>query len=100
MLPKVLKGNPAHLTICVSLWGFQLKVPEEQLARDVMEAASLADDAEGKLAAFEGLRHAATMKNRDEIRSLQKKKWGRSPSELRINRLGEGRPSYMTILLG
>ena len=25
---------------------------------------------------------------------------GRSPSELRINRLGEGRPSYMTILLG
>lgn len=72
--PEVLKGNPAHLTICVSLWGFQLKVSEEQLARDVMEAASLADDAEGKLAAFEGLTHAATMKNRDEIRSLQRKK--------------------------
>ena len=66
------EGQYCALTICVSLWGFQLKVSEEQLARDVMEAASLADDAEGKLAAFEGLRHAATMKNGDEIRSLQR----------------------------
>ena len=72
--PEVLKGNPAHLTVSVSLWGFQLKVPEEQLARDVMEAAELARDSEDKLAAYESLTHAATLKNRDDIRALQRKK--------------------------
>lgn len=72
--PEVLKGNPAHLTVSVSLWGFQLKVPEEQLAHDVMEAVDLGDDATTSLAAFEGLTHAATLKNRDEIRALFRKK--------------------------
>ncbi|MFY9573241.1 MAG: hypothetical protein WAV20_17725, partial [Blastocatellia bacterium] len=72
--PEVLKGNPAHLTVSVSLWGFQLKVPEEQLAHDVMEAVDLGDDATTSLAAFERLTHAVTLKKRDEIRALLRKK--------------------------
>lgn len=72
--PEVLKGNPAHLTVSVSLWGFQLKVPEEQLAHDVMEAVDLGENAKTGLAAFESLTHTATLKNREEIRALFRKK--------------------------
>ena len=72
--PEVLKGNPAHLTVSVSLWGFQLRVPEEQLAHDVMEAIDLGAEAKTSLAAYGGLTHAPTLKNREEIRALFRKK--------------------------
>ncbi len=29
--PSVLKGNPAHLTVTISLWGLQFKFPEDEL---------------------------------------------------------------------
>jgi hypothetical protein len=71
---EVLKGNPAHLTISISLWGFQLKIPEEHLARNVIEAVELANDAEEKLVVYKNLSHIATMKSRDEIGALERRK--------------------------
>jgi hypothetical protein len=41
VLRSVLKGNPAHLTVSISLWGLQYKIPEEELSQDIMEAAAL-----------------------------------------------------------
>ena len=33
--PSVIKGNPSHLTVHISLWGLQFLFPEDLLAKDV-----------------------------------------------------------------
>ena len=79
---EVLKGNPPHLTVCISLWGFQLKIPEEQLARDVIEAVELAANAEEKVKDFENAKHAQIVENACEIRGLLRKKFFASRAAL------------------
>lgn len=34
----VLKGNPAHATVCISLWGLKFQFPEDELAKDLVSA--------------------------------------------------------------
>jgi hypothetical protein len=71
---EVLKGNPAHLTVCISLWGLQFRIPEEELAKDVMEAADLAADAQGRLSRFENSHQVELLRNRDTIGTLLRQK--------------------------
>ena len=44
---NVLKGAPAHATICLSPWGLQTEFPEMHLARDLALSYNDALDAEG-----------------------------------------------------
>lgn len=46
--PSVLKGAPAHATICLSPWGFQTEYPEMHLARDLALAYNDALDTHGE----------------------------------------------------
>lgn len=71
---KVLQGNPAHLTICISLWGLQFKFPEDELAKDIINGLRLGSEAKTKLNKFERLSQPQIEKNRDEINSLMRKK--------------------------
>jgi hypothetical protein len=71
---EVLRGNPAHLTVSISLWGLQFKIPEEELAKDVMEAVDLAATAQQQLRQFESSAQAELLRNRVKIGSLIRQK--------------------------
>jgi len=68
--PKVLKGNPSHLTVSISLWGLQFKIPEDLLAKDVVEAVKIASTAKSKLRAFKNSSHSEIHEKRNEIQDL------------------------------
>jgi len=67
--PDVLHGSPAHLTVSISLWGFQLRFPEDDLAKDVREAIRLAVRAKAGLAAYENQPHAELRRDRAQLQS-------------------------------
>lgn len=71
---EVLRGNPAHLTVSISLWGLQFKIPEEELARDIMEAAELGANAQKQLKQFETSSHVELLRNRSIVGSLLRQK--------------------------
>jgi hypothetical protein len=71
---QVLRGNPAHLTVSISLWGLQFRIPEEELAKDITEAVDLGAHAQGQLKHFEGSTQAELLRNRTAIGSLFRKK--------------------------
>lgn len=70
----VLKGDPAHLTVSISLWGLQFRIPEADLAKDIMEAVDLAANAQEQLRQFEASPHAELLRNQTKIASLVRKK--------------------------
>ena len=39
--PSVLKGNPSHLTVVISLWGLQFLFPEDLLTKDIIFSLNL-----------------------------------------------------------
>lgn len=67
---EVLRGNPAHLTVSISLWGLQFKIPEDELAKDILKAVELTANVETHLKQFEGSSHTELQRNRDSIGSL------------------------------
>jgi hypothetical protein len=71
---EVLRGNPAHLTVSVSLWGLQFRVPEEELAKDIMEAAQLTESVQEQLRQYESGPHGELLRNRAKIGSLLRQK--------------------------
>jgi hypothetical protein len=71
---EILKGNPAHLTVSISLWGLQFKIPEEELAKDITEAADLAAAAQEQLRQFEGNSQLKLLEDRVKIGSLVRQK--------------------------
>jgi hypothetical protein len=71
---EVLRGNPVHLTVSVSLWGLQFRIPEEELAKDIMEANELGAHAQEQLEHFESGSHAELLRNRGTIGSLFRQK--------------------------
>lgn len=71
---EVLRGNPTHLTVCVSLWGLQFRIPEEDLAKDIMEAVGLAARAERQLVQFQTAPQAELLRNRETIGSWVRQK--------------------------
>lgn len=66
---QVLRGQPRHATVSISLWGLQFKYPESMLAGDIAEALALLTQAEKILKPYEGKPHQSVMGNREEISS-------------------------------
>jgi len=71
---EVLKGNPAHLTVSVSLWGLQFRLPEDELTNDIIEAADLGANAQERLRCFESSTQTELLRNRAKIGSLSRQK--------------------------
>lgn len=67
---EILRGNPHHLTVSISLWGLQFRIPEEELSRDITEAVELGAHAREELKRFENSSHIELLRNRDAISSL------------------------------
>jgi len=64
---EVLKGNPAHATVCISLWGLQFKFPEDELSRDLITALHLISEAHTNLKGYYSKPHIKLKKDRQEI---------------------------------
>jgi len=71
---KVLKGNPAHATVCISLWGLQFKFPEDELAKDLISALRLGSETHTELNRYKAKTHAELERGKAEIASLMRKK--------------------------
>ncbi|MCB2186822.1 MAG: hypothetical protein KQJ78_10420 [Deltaproteobacteria bacterium] len=71
---SVLKSAPPHCTVVISLWGLQFKFPEDFLAKDLLQALTVAIDADTELERFRKVSHATTRTNQDAIFPLIRKK--------------------------
>jgi hypothetical protein len=71
--PRVLRGQPQHATVVISLWGLQFKYPESYLAEDVKEALSQARTGEADLKEYSGMSHRELEKKREEIARLTRR---------------------------
>ncbi len=65
----VLKGQPRHCTIGISLWGLQFKYPEYMLAHDIVDALSLVRQAKEVLDKHMDQSHRSVRARRAEISS-------------------------------
>lgn len=63
----ILHGSPRHLTVCISLWGFQLRFPEDDLAKDIREAIALTVGANKYLVPYKNKTHAELLRNRNQL---------------------------------
>lgn len=72
--PKVLKGRPKHLTVCISLWGLQFKFPEGEIAKDLFESLDMAVEVETSLKLFKEKQHSEIRENRNQISRLTRRK--------------------------
>jgi hypothetical protein len=70
---EVLRGNPAHLTIAISLWGLQFKFPEGELAKDLTTALRLVLEAHNEANQYRTKRHIQLRAKGAEIGSLMRK---------------------------
>ena len=48
VLPRVIAGFPPHCTLVFSLWGLQIKFPEDILSKDIYEAINTAHEADAE----------------------------------------------------
>ncbi len=71
---KVLKGRPKHLTVCISLWGLQFKFPEEEMAKDLIEALNMAVTVKIGLEDYKNKHHSENRENRTQIGTLTRQK--------------------------
>jgi hypothetical protein len=67
VIPRVLRGQPNHCTIEISLWGLQFKFPEDMLAKDVIEALTMNRRAEEVLNIHKGRSHQSMKAAKNEI---------------------------------
>jgi hypothetical protein len=54
---RVLKGNPAHLTITISLWGLKFRFPEDEFAKNLSFALQLIIQARQEIIDYEKASH-------------------------------------------
>jgi len=66
----VLKGQPRHSTVVISLWGLQFKYPESLLAKDVLESLGLIREANSKLTPHDKQPHSWVKSNKAKIAQL------------------------------
>lgn len=71
---EVLKGNPVHLTVCISLWGLQFKFPEDEISKDLVSALQVASETHNELNQYKKKRHVELEAERSEISSLTRRK--------------------------
>ncbi len=65
--PSVIKGNPAHLTIHISLWGLQYLFPEDMLSKDVVVALDILKQSEKRLKEFKDKSHQKLSSHKAQI---------------------------------
>lgn len=70
----VLKGNPAHATVCISLWGLKFQFPEDELAKDLVSALQVILDTNTKYNGFREKSHAKLETLQPEIVLLMRKR--------------------------
>lgn len=70
----VLKGNPAHATVCISLWGLQFKFPEDELSKDLITALHLISEAHTNLNTYKTKSHLELQKDRQKISLSMRKR--------------------------
>jgi hypothetical protein len=70
--PAVIKGNPAHLTVHISLWGLQFLFPEDILTKDIIVALGILYKSEAELAKFREKSHQQLSANQDQIKEAMK----------------------------
>jgi len=64
---EVLKGNPAHLTVSVTLWGLKFLFPEDLLSKDIVSALELMDESRDRLKGYESQQHHSLKNKADEF---------------------------------
>ncbi len=60
---EVLKGNPAHLTVSVTLWGLKFLFPEDLLSKDIVSALGLMSESRDRIKEYESQQHRS-LKNK------------------------------------
>lgn len=70
---RVLQGVPRHATVVISLWWMQFNFPEDNLAKDIIEALTAGRDAESRLKTYESLPHYKLTEQREEVAALVRK---------------------------
>lgn len=70
----ILKGNPAHLTIAISLWGLQFKFPEDELAKDLVTALQFIETSQNELNQYNTKTHTELENMRIDVVALIRKK--------------------------
>ena len=65
--PSVIRGNPSHLTIHISLWGLQYLFPEDMLAKDLTVALEILQQSEQDLLKFKNKSHSQLSSLKSEI---------------------------------
>ena len=69
---RVLKGNPAHLTITISLWGLKFRFPEDVLAKNVSSALELIVQAQLGLKKHKKSTHRELEKEKSQVAQLMR----------------------------
>ena len=72
--PAIIKGNPAHLTVHISLWGLQFLFPEDVLTKDIIVALDILYKSEAVLGKFKNKSHIQLSANQDEIKEAIRQK--------------------------
>jgi hypothetical protein len=64
---EVLKGNPAHSTVSVTLWGLKFLFPEDLLSKDILSALVLMNESRDRLKTYESEQHRSIKNKTDEF---------------------------------
>lgn len=64
---EVLKGNPAHSTVSVTLWGLKFLFPEDLLSKDILSALVLMNESRDRLKTYESEQHRSLKNKTDEF---------------------------------
>jgi hypothetical protein len=64
---EVLKGNPAHSTVSVSLWGLKFLFPEDLLSKDILSALVIIQESKDRLKEYESEQHRSIKHKTDEF---------------------------------
>lgn len=66
--PTVIKGNPSHLTVHISLWGLQFLFPEDILTKDIVVSLDILQKSEKDIEQFKEKSHYQLSSNQDKIK--------------------------------
>lgn len=69
----ILSGAPSHLTVCISLWGFKLRFPEDELTKDLSEAISIASESKIQIENFSKKLHKDLKEDEEQLKSYLRK---------------------------
>jgi len=72
--PTVIKGNPSHLTVHISLWGLQFLFPEDILTKDIIVSLSILQNSLISLERFKNKSHTQLSIKKIEISEAVRQK--------------------------